>query len=175
MISQEGIDSLKRLGVHLRGLIELADALEGVNSIEQSANEARARLDALGKQCDAKESELKSAQAAINEAKAVAEQTAAEAAQNAERVKAQAEVDAQSIKDEANAVAAAVLTEARQKAAKAVKEAEARAETSNAAAQTAEARKESAEKVAAEKAKELADLLRKIDEAKSTVARMLGK
>lgn len=175
MVSQEGIASLKRLGVQLRGLLELADALEGVNSIEQSADEARGRLNSIGKQIEGSTAELSTLKEGIAAVNAEAEQIKAQALQHAEQVKALAEADARSVVAESNEVATAILTEAKQQSERVEREAQERAKTSMATADAAEARKVAFDKASAEKSLELQTLLRKLEDAKAQAARILSQ
>lgn len=175
MATQDTVDAVRRAAFLLRGITELADYLEKVGSIEQSASEASGRLTVVGQELAAKQAELAVAKDGLSAVRAEADQILATAGQNAEKIKAQAEADAQGVKDEANAVATDTLKEAKAKAESVVRDAQARAQTSIDAADAVEARKAALDKASVEKAAELADLNSKITEAREQIARLLGR
>jgi hypothetical protein len=137
MATQDGIDALKRLAVQFRGILDLADALERINSVEQSEAEARARMDGLGKQIAKKEGELNDALAAIEKARGEADEIAVQTQAMTQAINAKAETEAKKAIEAGNREAEKIIAEAKAEASRITSSANASADKARAEAQAA--------------------------------------
>lgn len=105
MKSLNGIADIKKLAKQLKGLIDLADDLENINSLDQAAQESKMRFDI------AKKEEM----AAIEEL-SIAKSNLAHAEAKAIQITEKAKLDAEELKNEASLKAFKEIESAKEKA-----------------------------------------------------------
>lgn len=168
------VDQLHAWAEQQRAIVDLADALKGVASVDLATDEAQARLDAAR----SAEEEAKTALAAM-------QGQVVEATANRDRIIAEAKVQASAILEAGAAKGKGVIDNAAANAASIMKQANTQAEAIRMqASNDAVVAHELAAKARAELAggkqaimqaqEELADLRAKIDAAKAQIAKMLG-
>lgn len=148
-------DDVRKLTKMFQSLGTVVEILDRVGSAEQAENEAKARVEKLN-------AEAEQAKAAIAEAKAAAEKVVADATAKADELDKEGKDDLAKAKKKASEH----LAEAIEKVEKIISESQATVTRNDELASEAIAKRDAAEK-------ELADLEKKIEDARKRIAKLL--